>query len=236
MKIAGLQKTTLIDYPGRVAATVFLSGCNFRCPWCYARELVLPELIAKQPEILEEEFFSFLKENQGLLEGVVLCGGEPTLNPELPEFIKKIKDLGFAVKLDSNGSNPKMIKDLIDNDLIDYVAMDIKLPKDRYPLVFGSDIPMENIEESIKILKNSDIDFEFRTTVAPGVHTVSDLVAMARWIGQEVPGRKPKYFLQNFRPEKTIDPKYENFRPFPPEFFTEAISKIGLLVASCRVR
>jgi pyruvate formate lyase activating enzyme len=225
----------LIDYPGRVAATVFLSGCNFRCPWCYARELVLPELIAKQPQIPEAELFEFLKENQGLLQGVVICGGEPTLNPELPGFIKKIKDLGFMVKLDTNGSNPKMLKDLIDNDLVDYVAMDIKLPKEKYPLVLQG-VPLENVEESVKILKNSTIDFEFRTTCAPSVHSVADLVAMARWIGQEVPGRKPKYFLQNFRPEKTIDPKFEQYRPFPPEFFNEAILRIGSLVASCRVR
>ena len=236
MKIAGLQRTTLIDYPGAVAATVFLSGCNFRCPWCYARELVLPELIAKQPSISELELFDFLKENQGLLQGVVVCGGEPTLNPDLPEFIKKIKDQGFLVKLDTNGSNPKMLADLIDKDLIDYVAMDIKLPKERYALVFGKENKIEDIEESIKILKNSLIDFEFRTTVAPGIHSVNDLVAMARWIGQEVPGRKPKYFLQNFRPEKTIDPKFESYRPFPPEFFNEAIVRIVPFVASCRAR
>lgn len=236
MKICGLQKTTLIDYPGRVAATVFLGGCNFRCPWCYARELVLPDLLAKLPEILPDDFFSFLRENQGLLQGVVVCGGEPTLNPDLPEFIKKIKEMGFNVKLDTNGSNPKILKDLIDRGLIDYVAMDIKLPKERYPMVFGKETKTEDIEESIKILKNSDIDFEFRTTCAPGVHSVNDLVAMARWIGQEVPGRKPKYFLQNFRPEKTIDPKFENYRPFPPEFFNEAVARIAPFVASCRVR
>ena len=137
MKICAIAKTTLIDYPGHVAATVFLAGCNFRCPWCYSKELVLPELIAQQPEISQEEFFAFLEGKRGLLEGVVLCGGEPTLNPELPEFIKKIKEMGFLVKLDSNGSNPKMLKMLVDNKLVDYVAMDIKLPKERYPLVFG---------------------------------------------------------------------------------------------------
>ncbi|MFZ3099977.1 MAG: radical SAM protein, partial [Minisyncoccales bacterium] len=104
MKICGLQKTTLIDYPGHVACTVFTAGCNFRCPWCYSKELVLPELIARQPEIPEAEVFEFLKEKQGLLEGVVICGGEPTLHPDLPQFCRKIKDLGFLIKLDSNGS------------------------------------------------------------------------------------------------------------------------------------
>jgi pyruvate formate lyase activating enzyme len=236
MKICAIQKTTLIDYPGHVAATVFLAGCNFRCPWCYARELVFPELIAKQPEISQDEVFEFLDEKKGYLEGIVLCGGEPTLNQELPEFIKKIKDRGFLVKLDSNGSNPKMMKKLIDDKLIDYVAMDIKLPKDRYPLVFGSALSMDDIEESIKILKNSDIDFEFRTTCAPGVHTTDDLARMAKWIGEEIPGRKPKYFLQNFRPERTIDPKFESLRPFPPEFFKEAGEKIKPFVPDCRLR
>jgi pyruvate formate lyase activating enzyme len=236
MKICALQKTTLIDYPGRVAATVFTAGCNFRCPWCYSKELVLPELIAAQPVIPEAEILEFLKGKQGLLEGVVLCGGEPTLHPDLPGFIKKIKDLGFAVKLDSNGSNPRMLKDLIKKKLIDYVAMDIKLPKGRYPMVFGATLSVDDIEESIKILKNSDIGFEFRTTVAPGVHTVDDLEKMARWIGEEVPGRKPKYFLQNFRPGRNIDPSFEARRPFPPEFFKEAEKKVKPFVSEFGIR
>ncbi len=114
MKIGGLQKTTLVDYPGILAATVFLSGCNFRCPFCYSRELVLPEEIEKHPQISEKYFFDFLKERKGLLQGIVLCGGEPTINQDLPDFISKIKELGFLVKLDTNGSNPKMIKSLIE--------------------------------------------------------------------------------------------------------------------------
>ena len=236
MKISAIQKTTLIDYPGHVAATVFTLGCNFRCPWCYSKELVLPELIASQPVIPEEEVMEFLKGKQGLLEGVGICGGEPTLQPDLAKFIKKVKDLGFAVKLDSNGSNPGMLNDLIDKKLIDYVAMDIKLPKERYSLVFGAKLSVDNIEESIKILKNSDIDFEFRTTVAPGVHTVGDLEKMARWIGEGVPGRKPKYFLQNFRPGKNIDPEFEDRRPFPSEFFKEAEARIRPYVSEFGIR
>ena len=126
MIIAGLQKTTLIDYPGKIACVVFLAGCNFRCPWCYSSELVLPLKIVKQPRISEKEFFDFLRQRQGLLEGVVICGGEPTINKELPQFIEKIKNLGYSVKLDTNGSNPEMLKDLVNAKLIDYVAMDIK--------------------------------------------------------------------------------------------------------------
>jgi pyruvate formate lyase activating enzyme len=236
MRICAIQKTTLIDYPGYVAATIFLAGCNFRCPWCYAKELVFPELIIKQPDLPQDEVFEFLKSKQGYLDGVVICGGEPTLNPELPDFIKKIKKLKFKVKLDTNGSNPKMLQDLIDQKLIDYVAMDIKLPKERYSTLFAADIPVEAIEQSIKILKNSDIDFEFRTTCAPNVHTVADLVSMAKWIGPELAGRKPKYYLQNFRPERTIDPKFELLKPFPPEFFAEARKKIAPFVEKCIIR
>jgi len=128
MLLGGLQKTTLIDYMGKIAATVFLVGCNFRCPWCYSSELVLPEKIKNQPEISEKDFFEFLESRKGLLEGVVVCGGEPTINKDLPDFIKKIKKMGFLIKLDTNGSNPQMIKKLIDDELIDYVAMDIKAP------------------------------------------------------------------------------------------------------------
>jgi len=116
MLIGGLQKLTLIDYPGKLAATVFLIGCNFRCPWCYSRELVLPEEIKKQPQIPEKDFFAFLKKRKGLLEGVVICGGEPTIQRGLPDFIKKIKKVGYAVKLDTNGSNPKMLKNLINKN------------------------------------------------------------------------------------------------------------------------
>ena len=114
MIIGGLQKTTLIDFPGKIACIVFLAGCNFRCPWCYSAELVLPEKIIKQPRISEKEFFDFLRERQGKLDGVVICGGEPTINKELPQFIEKIKKMGYAVKLDTNGSSPEMLKDLIE--------------------------------------------------------------------------------------------------------------------------
>jgi len=187
-------------------------GCNFRCPWCYAPPLVLPKLVASQPEISQPELAAFLEKNKGLLEGVVLCGGEPTLNPELPNLIKQIKTFGFLVKLDTNGSNPQMLKNLLDDNLLDYAAMDVKLPKEKYSLVFDSrqveasvqDEMLKNIEQSIFILKNSDINFEFRTTVAPAVHSISDIVAIARWIGVEIPGRKPKYFCRIFNREKPL--------------------------------
>ena len=234
MKISAVQKITLIDYPGHVAATVFLAGCNFRCPWCYSKELVLPELIAAAPEIPETKLLDFLDGKKGYLEGVVMCGGEPTINLELPGFIKKIKEMGFLVKLDTNGSNPGMLDDLIKQKLIDYVAMDIKLPKERYDQVFFAAIPVENIEKSIDILKTSGVDYEFRTTVVPGVHTEEDLISMAQWVGGgENP---PKYFLQNFRPERNIDPVYGGIKPYSDEFFKRVSVKIAGRFSFCKVR
>ena len=231
MQIGGLQKTTLIDYPGRIAATVFLCGCNFRCPWCYSSELVLPEKIKNQPRIPEKEFFDFLKKRKGLLEGVVLCGGEPTINKDLPDFIRNIKRLGYPVKIDTNGSNPEMLKDLIDKKLIDYVAMDIKAPKEKYNEAAGAKVNIKNIGKSVEILKNSNIDFEFRTTVVPSVHTKEDIIKIAKWIG---PAKK--YFLQNFRPEKTIDPKLEKIKPYPKEYLLEIQEAISPFFEICQVR
>ena len=231
IEIGGIQKTTLIDYPGRVAATVFLIGCNFRCPFCYSAELVLPEKIKLQPRISDKEFFGFLRDRRGLLEGIVVCGGEPTIHQELPDFIKKIKDLGFLVKLDTNGSNPRMLKELIDKKLIDYVAMDVKTCREKYNEAVGVGVRISDIEESIKILKEGKIDYEFRTTVVPTVHLKEDILRIAQWL-------KPakKYYLQSFRPEKTIDPKFENVKPYPKEFLSDIKKEISRFFDICDVR
>ena len=231
MGIGGLEKSTLIDYPGRVAATIFLIGCNFRCPFCYSAELVLPEKIKEQPRISEKEVFDFLKERQGLLEGVVICGGEPTINKDLPDFIKKIKELGFLVKLDTNGSNPEMLKKLIDEKLIDYVAMDIKAPKEKYELAAGTKVNISDIEKSIKTLKEGRVSYEFRTTVVPTIHTREDIVEIAKWIG---PAKK--FCLQSFRPEKTLNPELAEIKPYPDEFFESIKKEISPYFDTCEVR
>ena len=220
MKIGGFQKTTLIDYPGKVACTIFLSGCNLRCPWCYSKELVLPEEIKKQPEFSEEEIFSFLKERQGLLQGVVICGGEPTIQKDLPLFISKIKEMGFLVKLDTNGTNPEILKKLIEKNLIDYVAMDVKLPKEKYQKILG--ISGDIIEESINILKNSNLEYEFRTTIVPTIHEKKDIIEIAKWISPQ-----DKYFIQNFNSQKTIDQKFENMKGFTQEELLEIKESIS---------
>ena len=225
MIIAGLQKLTLIDYPGKLAATVFFTGCNFSCLWCYSSELVLPEKIKEQPKIPEKEFFEFLEDRKGLLEGVVICGGEPTINRDLPKFVKKVKELGYAVKLDTNGSNPKMLKRLIDNNLIDYIAMDIKYPKQRYS-------KPKDIERSIKLLKEGKIDCEFRSTVVPTVLNKEDILKIAKWIG----GPNVKYYLQNFRAEKTLDPKFEKIRPYPDKYLLNIQKAISPFFEVCKIR
>ncbi len=209
MEIGGLQKVTLIDYLGRLSATVFLTGCNFRCPFCYTPELVLPEKIRKQPKISERYFFDFLRKKKKFLEGVVLCGGEPTINKDLPRFCRKIKKLGFLIKLDTNGSNPKMLKKLIGEKLIDCVAMDIKAPKEKYSEAAGVIVDIEKIQESIDTLKKGKVNYEFRSTILPKIHTKKDMADMAKWIQCA-----KIYYLQQFRPEKTLDPKYEKYKPF----------------------
>ncbi|MCX6721159.1 MAG: anaerobic ribonucleoside-triphosphate reductase activating protein [Candidatus Staskawiczbacteria bacterium] len=234
MIIAGLQKTTLIDYPGKIACVVFLAGCNFRCNWCYSSELVLPLKIVNQPRFSEKEFFDFLRERQGLLEGVVVCGGEPTINKDLPQFLAKIKNLGFAIKLDTNGSNPQILKDLVDTKLIDYVAMDIKTSPDSeiYKNIMQEGIKMEDIKESAGFLKQGNVDWEFRTTAVNTIHTKEDFQKIAQWIG----GPNVKYYLQNFRPEKTIDPEFEKIKPFETKFLEEVVKEISPHFKLCQLR
>ena len=232
MEIGGLEKSTLIDYPGRIAATVFLLGCNFRCPFCYSSELVLPEKMAEQPKIAEKAFFDFLKERQGLLEGVVICGGEPTIHKDLPDFIKRIKGLGFLVKLDTNGSNPEMLRELMQDGLVDYVAMDIKAPLGaKYDLATGVKVDLDKIKESIEIIKGSGVDYEFRSTIVPSIHTKEDVIQMAKDIS---PAKK--YYLQNFRGEKTIDPRFEEIKPYAKDFLLEIQKEISSFFEICQVR
>lgn len=231
MKIGGLQPLTLIDYPGRLACTVFTTGCNFLCPFCYSSELVLPEKIKNQPRIPEAVFFLFLKKRKRLLEGAVICGGEPTIHKDLPLFAKKIKKMGYLVKLDTNGSNPQMLKKVIKEGSIDYVAMDIKGPKEKYPKLTGKKINVKNIEKSIEFLKNSGIDYEFRTTIVPNFLEKDDFVKIARWIG---PGGK--YYLQQFRPEKTVDPDFAQVKPYNSEKILEIKKAISPLFDICEIR
>jgi len=232
MIIAGLQKLTLVDYPGKLACTVFLAGCNFRCPWCYNPELVLPEKIEKGFKMTKKDFFDFLKFRTNLLDGVVICGGEPTLNKDLPVFCKRIKKMGYLIKLDSNGSNPEMIKDLINEKLIDYVAMDIKAPKQKYKEATGSKIDIKQIQKSIDILKEGKVNYEFRTTMIPKLLGKEDIIEIVRWIG---PAKK--YFLQSFQGERdTINSDFKDINPCLKEYLFDIKKVISPFFEICDIR
>lgn len=191
MKIAGLRKLTLLDFPGRVACVVFTNGCNFRCPFCHNASLVMPG--TEHEDITEEEFFAFLKKRKGILDGVVITGGEPTLAPGLYDFIVAVKAAGYPVKLDTNGSFPEKLKPLLDDGLLDYVAMDIKTTPENYERVAGVKVNMDTLSESIAAIRASGVPHEFRTTVVKGLHTADDIVNVAKMLGPD-----EAYYLQGF--------------------------------------
>ena len=178
MKIGGLIKFTLIDFPGRPAAVIFTQGCNFRCRYCHNPELVYPHLFTEPAPL--EEIVSFLQRRQGSLEGVVVSGGEPTLYDDLPEFMAQIKAFGYAVKLDTNGSRPEMIQELIDKKLVDYIAMDLKAPLEKYALITGTDTNPEILARSMDIIRKSGLAYEFRTTYDKEVLTDVDIEALKK--------------------------------------------------------
>lgn len=191
MLIGGLNKTTLLDYPGHVAATIFTGGCNFRCPFCHNAGLVLTPSSAEIYS--EEDVFSFLKKRKNILQGVCITGGEPTLSADLPAFIEKIKETGYKVKLDTNGYRPEVLQNLLTEGLLDYVAMDIKNSPKKYVYTAGVELDFGKIRESIELLKTSGIDYEFRTTVVKELHNTDDFLQIAKWIKG-----CSKYFLQQF--------------------------------------
>lgn len=192
MKIYGFQKMTLLDYPGKVACTLFTGGCNFRCPFCHNAMLVTE--LDKDNYYTEEEIFEYLRKRQGVLDGVCITGGEPLMNPDIDELMSKIKELGYKVKLDTNGSYPGKLKDIVSRGLVDYIAMDIKNTEEKYSETTGVKLcNFTPVKESIDFIMNSGVDYEFRTTVVKEFHTVQDIVKIAEMID----GAK-NYFLQNF--------------------------------------
>lgn len=209
MIIGGLQKTSLLDFPEKIAAIVFTMGCNFRCGYCHN-----PELINGEAKI--EEVFEFLKTRQGKLDGVVITGGEPCLQKDLPEFIKQVKELGFAVKLDTNGSFPEMLEKVLPD--LDYVAMDIKAPLEKYSQIVNVDVDTLKILKSIEVLKNGGVDYEFRTTVVKSQLSFEDFEK----IGQLIQGA-PRYYLQKFVASKILDKSLENEKTYSTEEFERII-------------
>ena len=190
MNLQGYQKLTLLDFPSKVACTVFTGGCNFKCPFCHNASLVLSPNEFKSAQ---EDIFIYLSSRKGIIDGVCITGGEPLLQPDIEDFIVKVKELGLLVKLDTNGSFPSKLKTLLDKGLLDYVAMDIKASKENYSKLCGADINIKDIEKSVEILKESNIPYEFRTTAVKELHTKEDFYNIGLWLkGAE------KYFIQGF--------------------------------------
>lgn len=192
MRICGLQKLSMVDFPGKLAATVFTGGCDLRCPFCHNAPLVTRA--AEQPELSRQEVLDFLRSRRGLLDGVVLSGGEPLLHPGAADFLREVRDLGFSVKLDTNGCHPAALAEILERRLVDYVAMDIKNSPEKYPQTVG--VPAFNLDlvrESVRLLRGGTVDYEFRTTVVQGLHTPADMESIGRWLEGA-----PRYYLQRF--------------------------------------
>jgi len=203
--IKGIQKTTLVDFPGKIAATIFTSGCNFRCVFCHNTALVNTQAGAELPVIDPEELLAYLRGRTKQLEGICISGGEPTLHADLPEFIRAIKQIGYAVKLDTNGTNPAMLKKLFAEKLLDYTAMDIKGPLELYPQIVNTEVDMEKITESIELIMQSGVPYEFRTTVLPAFLDEKNFIKVAGLInGADC------YYLQQFHAgEHLLNPAYQ---------------------------
>jgi len=198
MVISGFQKLTLVDYPEHIACLIFTQGCNFRCPFCHNRDLV--NSMDSKNQISEKEILDYLEKRRGLIDGVCISGGEPLLQKDIAIFMKLVKEKGYKIKLDTNGSKPQILKKLIEDKLIDYVAMDIKNSFSNYGQTSGViNIDLEKVKESIAILKNSNIDYEFRTTVVKELHSFEDLKFICEYLGNNV-----KYYLQNYRDCETV--------------------------------
>lgn len=229
MRIGGLQRFSLIDYPARICAVIFTQGCNFRCPYCHNPELVLPELYG---ECVPEDFMlEFLEGRRGKLDAVTITGGEPTLQLDLPDFIRRIKSMGYLIKLDTNGSRPEVISQLVENGLLDYVAMDVKAPLNGYPGVTGTSINPDTIRQSIELIMSSGIPYEFRTTVVKSLLNERDLEN----ISKSIKGAR-LYVLQGFVPAKTLDASLMVAGGYSDEELQRLKVKLEELVQSVIVR
>jgi pyruvate formate lyase activating enzyme len=229
MKIGGLQRVSLIDYPGLICAIVFLQGCNFKCSYCHNPELVDPQLFG--PRIKENDILEFLDTRRGKLDAVVITGGEPTIQDYLPSFITKIKEMQFAVKLDTNGSEPDVIKDLLDEKLLDYIAMDIKAPLEKYKNIVRTPVESDLIKESISIILKAKIPYEFRTTIVESQLGENDILE----IGKLISGAR-SYVLQKFVPVKTLDKKFLKEKSWPDEKLQEIKKQLEDKISSVTIR
>jgi pyruvate formate lyase activating enzyme len=229
MRIAHLQKTSLIDYPGKISAVVFTQGCNLRCPYCHNPELVEPGLFSNTVE--ESKVTAFLERRKGKLDGIVITGGEPAIQKGLSDFMLQVKDMGFLVKLDTNGTLTDVLEKIIERHLADYIAMDIKAPAGKYNEIAGTPVNMDSIFKSIQLIIGSGIDYEFRTTWAAEQLSVADIVEIATMIK----GAK-RFALQRFNPSKHLDPAMLNSHPPIEAAIIKAVEASRNLVRECVVR
>jgi pyruvate formate lyase activating enzyme len=219
MQIAGYLKTSLIEWPGKIASLIFTPGCNFRCPFCHNAKLVNRSTGAQASSFKEEGVFTDLVERKKWIDALVVTGGEPTLQKDLPDFLRKVKEKGFLTMIHTNGTSPEMINGLIINGLTDYFCMDLKNSFEKYNETTGVKVEIEKVKESIKLIVGSGIEHEFRTTVVPGLHDRESLVKLAGQLKSLVHGSRfmvqPKWFLQQFQPKNCYDPKYKKLEPYP---------------------
>lgn len=239
MTIGGMEKLSLIDFPGYLSAIIFTKSCNFRCHFCYNPMLVFAEgenelkNIGEGPSLIpEEDLFLFLKDRAGKLDGLVISGGEPTLQHDLKDFIIKVKDLGYKVKLDTNGTNPEKVLDLIENKLLDYIAMDLKAPFNSYEKVVNVKTDMEKIKKSVKILLEGNLPYEFRTTVVPGLLDENDILKMS----EDIAGAR-LWYLQKFKSDiNLVNNNFKDKNPFTDEDMKEMVKIGSKLVKECLFR
>jgi pyruvate formate lyase activating enzyme len=229
MLIGHFQKSSVIEYPGMVSGVVFTQGCNFRCPYCHNPELVEQDLF--QRPVPEEEIFTFLMKRRGKLDAVSITGGEPTIQRGLHELMARVKDMGFLVKLDTNGSSPDILRKVIAASLVDYLAMDIKAPPDKYSLAAGRPCDTVAIASSVRIIMDSGVPYEFRTTLVNGLMTGEDVLAMAGMIRGA-----SRFVLQRFVPSKHLDPAFMEAKPPGEEDIKKILSGLKGIVLSCSVR
>lgn len=242
MLIGGVEKLSLLDYPDRLSAIIFTQGCNWRCHFCYNPMLVLPSVVhdevgtkgglPKDRLINEDDLLAFLAKRVGKLEAVVISGGEPTVNPDLPEFIAKIKSLGYLVKLDTNGTNPEMLNYLLNKKLVNYLAMDFKAPWSKYQEVVNARVDLNKIQKSVKIIKESRLPYEFRTTVVPHFLQPADIEDMARELA-----KVKKWYLQKFESQKDlVDPKFQGAKSYTDEEMKQLADSAAIISGCCIYR
>jgi len=228
MKIGGLQKTSLLDYPGEISAIIWTIGCNLRCPFCYNVDVVKQTVTP----LSENEVLSYLEKRRNVIAALVISGGEPLIQEDIVSFCEKVKGLGYLIKIDTNGTFPEKLKELLDKKLVDYIAMDVKAPKNKYDILAGTKVDIKKIQKSIDIIRNSSVDYEFKTTFVPGLLVKEDIGKIGMWLdGSE------KFFLQQFKNNTaTISSDLENVTSYSRDDLLDALEEVKPFFKQCSVR